>query len=349
MLDGEAGLEHDRARLLAAAPGPRRPPEIPAARRRAAGRRVGACHATQDVWLHIMSTRGSTRWSARTGRPRRWRWPTTSRRPSRAAAGRCAWATRCGWSSPSVAAFVGEHERALGFIERFLHVSGGLLSKRIEGLAAHAYVLVRLGRPDERGGRGGGDGRAGRRARRRRAARSRSPRPGLRALRGRRACARRGVARARAGGGRRRSSAAARPACAAPNRSSPSAGWTRRPPSSARPCSTPLSRPTSPRRWSRASLAFRRCSRRRAEIDERAPAPLRRGGDGVAPPRRARPARRLHVQPRRPRATAGRRAHRAGTRARARATANERSCWHAELRRRRADRQPARGGLEAAL
>ena len=48
----------------------------------------------------------------------------------------------------AVAAYVGEHERALEFIERFLHVSGGLLSKRIEGLAAKAYVLVRLGRPD---------------------------------------------------------------------------------------------------------------------------------------------------------------------------------------------------------
>ena len=48
----------------------------------------------------------------------------------------------------AVAAFVGEHERALEFIERFLAVSGGLLSKRIEGLAALAYVLVRLGRPD---------------------------------------------------------------------------------------------------------------------------------------------------------------------------------------------------------
>lgn len=48
----------------------------------------------------------------------------------------------------SVAAFVGEHERSLEFVERFLAVSGGLLSKRIEGLAGLAYVLVRLGRPE---------------------------------------------------------------------------------------------------------------------------------------------------------------------------------------------------------
>ena len=48
----------------------------------------------------------------------------------------------------AVAAFVGEHERALAFVERFLAVSGGLLSKRIEGLGAKAYVLVRLGRPE---------------------------------------------------------------------------------------------------------------------------------------------------------------------------------------------------------
>jgi DNA-binding SARP family transcriptional activator len=49
----------------------------------------------------------------------------------------------------TAAAFIGEHERALGFVQRFLSVSGALPPKRIEGLAALAYVLVRLDRPQE--------------------------------------------------------------------------------------------------------------------------------------------------------------------------------------------------------
>ncbi len=49
----------------------------------------------------------------------------------------------------AVAAFVGEHQRALDFVRRFLESSGGLPAKRIEGLAARAYLLARLDRPAE--------------------------------------------------------------------------------------------------------------------------------------------------------------------------------------------------------
>ncbi|MDP2709900.1 MAG: AAA family ATPase [Solirubrobacteraceae bacterium] len=49
----------------------------------------------------------------------------------------------------SIAAFVGEFTQALAFADRYLAVSGVLHSRRIEGLAARAYLLVRLARPDE--------------------------------------------------------------------------------------------------------------------------------------------------------------------------------------------------------
>lgn len=49
----------------------------------------------------------------------------------------------------SVAAFAGEHERALELVQRHLEASGGLLSKRIEGLAGRCYLLARLGREQE--------------------------------------------------------------------------------------------------------------------------------------------------------------------------------------------------------
>jgi tetratricopeptide (TPR) repeat protein len=70
-----------------------------------------------------------------------------------AALARGGWKLRLGetvWLEfATVAAYVGEHERALEFINRFLRYSGGLVTKRIEGLAGRAYVLVRLGRTAE--------------------------------------------------------------------------------------------------------------------------------------------------------------------------------------------------------
>ena len=146
LLEGEAGLDHDRGRLLAAsawaeaaAGDPTRVDELLAG--------ASALAATQDVWLHIVDARINAL-------IRQDRAPEALALADdvEAAVGRGGGALSLGntlWLELSaVAAFVGEHERALEFVERFLAVSGGLLSKRIEGLAAKAYVLVRLGRPD---------------------------------------------------------------------------------------------------------------------------------------------------------------------------------------------------------
>jgi DNA-binding SARP family transcriptional activator len=46
----------------------------------------------------------------------------------------------------AIAAYVGEPERSLEFVDRYLTDNGGLLTRRIEGLAGRAFVLVRLGR-----------------------------------------------------------------------------------------------------------------------------------------------------------------------------------------------------------
>jgi DNA-binding SARP family transcriptional activator len=146
LLDGEPGLEHDRGRLLAAsawaeavAGDPARVEELLAG--------ASALARTQDVWLHIVDARINAL-------IRQDRAPEALALADdvEAAVGRGGGTLSLGntlWLElSSVAAYVGEHERALEFIERFLEVSGGLLSKRVEGLAAKAYVLVRLGRPE---------------------------------------------------------------------------------------------------------------------------------------------------------------------------------------------------------
>jgi tetratricopeptide (TPR) repeat protein len=150
MLEGEEGLNADRARLLAAAAWAEAVAGDPS---RVDDMLAGAAELAQGeddgfVGVHIISARVNA--LLRQGRAHEALdladdlEVAVARGPRTLRLGDTVWL-----ELSSVAAFVGEHELALGFVRRFLDVSGGLLSKRIEGLAALAYVLVRLDRPDE--------------------------------------------------------------------------------------------------------------------------------------------------------------------------------------------------------